>query len=196
MTEATCAAPLPTPFLKRALRAALLHADTYEEVEADKKAIGQATIVVLLASLSSALGFYLRVQWGGFELLDTRPVAFQMLIVALEPVVIWLGGSAFAYMTGATFFRGPDTETDYLEVLRTTGFAFAPACLAVFSFVPPGDLGLVILAVARVWSLVATVVAVRQALDFTTGRAIGTFGTAVALLWLMLWGLSVAPLPG
>jgi len=196
MTEAAETPPSATPFLKRMWRAALLHADTYEEVEADRSSIGQATIVVLLASLASALGFFLRAQSGAFVLLDTRPLAFQMMIVALEPLVIWIGASAFSYMTGATFFRGPDTETDFMEVLRTTGFAFTPACLAVLSFLPPGDLGLAILALARVWNLVATVVAVRQALDFTTLRAVGTFGTAVAMLWLVLWGLSVAPLPG
>jgi hypothetical protein len=179
----------------RVLRAALLHSDTYEEVEADASAIGQATIVVLLASLSSALGFWLRAQSGDFVLIDTRPLAFQMLIVALEPLVIWVGASAFSYMAGATFFRGPETETDFMEVMRTTGFAFTPQLLAIFSFVPPGNLGLAILAGAKLWSLVATIVAVRQALDFTTLRAIGAFGSAVVMLWLMLWGLSVAPLP-
>lgn len=196
MTEATAADPaVPTSFPRRMLRAALLHADTYEEVEADPSSIGQAAIVVLLASLASGLGFFLRAQSGEFVLLDTRPVAFQMVIVALEPVVIWLGASAFSYMVGATFFRGPETETDFMEVLRTTGFAFTPVCLAVLSFVPHFQLGLAMLVISRVWNLVATVVAVRQALDFTTMRAIGTFGSAVAMLWLVLWGLSVAPLP-
>ncbi len=194
MTEAAAPATT-TPFPKRMLRAALLHVDTYEEVEADPSSIGQATIVVLLASLASGVGFWLRAQSGEFVLIDTRPLAFQMVIVALEPLVIWLGASTFSYMVGATFFRGPETETDFMEVLRTTGFAFTPACLALFSFVPPGHLGLGILAIARLWSLVATVVAVRQALDFTTWRAVGTFGAAVAMLWLMLWGLAVAPLP-
>ncbi len=194
MSEAAAAAP-KTPFAKRMLRAALLHVDTYEEVEADPSSIGQATIVVLLACLASGLGFWLRAQSGEFVLIDTRPLAFQMLIVAIEPLVIWLGASAFSYMVGATFFRGPETETDFMEVLRTTGFAFTPACLVLFSFVPPGNLGLGILAVARIWSLVATIVAVRQALDFTTWRAVGAFGSAVLMLWLMLWGLSVAPFP-
>jgi len=96
---------------------------------------------------------------------------------------------------GATFFRGPETETDFAEVLRTTGFAFTPALLRIFAIVPPPALGLGIDLVARAWVFVAFVVAVRQALDFTTPRAIGTFGTAAILLWLILWGLSVAPLP-
>ena len=38
-------------------------------------------------------------------------------------------------------------------------------------------------------------IALRQALDFTTVRAIGTFGTTAVLLYLILWGLTVAPLP-
>ena len=48
---------------------------------------------------------------------------------------------------------------------------------------------------AWLWMVVCGVVAIRQALDFTTGRAIGTFGSAALLLWLIVWGLSVVPLP-
>jgi hypothetical protein len=185
----------PTPLLKRMLRAALLHADTYEEVEADHTSLGQATGIVFAACLAAAIGFWMRLQVGHAVLLDASPVTFQLLIVAVEPLVVWLGGAALSFMIGATFFRGPETETDYAEILRTTGFAFTPALFVAFSFVPPEGLGLTILVVARLWALVATIVAVRQALDFTTIRAIGTFGGAVILLWLLLWGLSVAPLP-
>lgn len=184
-----------TSFVMRMVRAAMLHADTYEEIEADRSSIGQAALVVALACGAAALGFWLRIEAGASVLIDTRPLYFQVAVVGLEPLVIWIGASAFSYMTGASFFRGPETETDFLEVLRTTGFAFTPALLAAFSFVPPGTLGIAILIVARLWSLVATVVAVRQALDFTTARAIGTFGSAVVMLWLVLWGLSVAPSP-
>jgi hypothetical protein len=49
--------------------------------------------------------------------------------------------------------------------------------------------------VARLWVFVAVVVALRQALDYTTLRAVGTFGTAALLVFLVLWGLAVAPLP-
>ena len=31
----------------------------------------------------------------------------RWLLAALEPLVLWLGGSVFAYMVGASFFRGP-----------------------------------------------------------------------------------------
>jgi len=177
------------------LRAALLHADTYEEVEADRSAIGQAFFVVCLASAAATLGFWLRIGPEPDLPPGSLPLTLQVVVIALEPVVLWLGGSALAYMVGSSFFRTPETETDYLEVLRTTGFAFTPGLLSLLAFVPPATVGLVVLGVSRVWTLLACIVAVRQALDFDTLRAIGSFGVATLLLWLLLWGVSVAPFP-
>jgi hypothetical protein len=174
------------------LRAALLHADIYEEVEADRSSIRQAWVVVLAAATAIGVARYLQAAGVG---LTGQPLALQVALSVIEPVVVWLAGSAFAFMVGASFFRGPETETDFAEVLRTTGFAFTPALLRIFAFVPPAALGLSIDWLARLWVLVAVVIALRQALDFTTLRAVGTFWTAAVLLWLVIWGLSTAPLP-
>ena len=105
--------------------------------------------------------------------------------------MFWLGASLFAYMAGASFFRGPHTQTDFAEVLRTTGFAFAPGLLRVLGGLPAIDLAGLHLPptiLADAWIGVASIVAVRQALDFSTARAIGTFGVAYLLLWLLLAG--------
>ena len=59
-----------------------------------------------------------------------------MVLEAVEPLVFWVGASLFAYMVGATFFRGPQTQTDFAEVLRTTGFAFTPGLLRVLGALP------------------------------------------------------------
>jgi hypothetical protein len=176
----------------RMLRAACLHADTYEEVEADHSSIKQAALVVAAACTAIGVARYVQSSGAG---IPVNPLVLQVTLSVMEPLVLWFGGSAFVFMVGATFFRGPETETDFAEVLRTTGFAFTPALLRIFAIVPPPALGLGIDLVARAWVFVAFVVAVRQALDFTTPRAIGTFGIAAILLWLILWGLSVAPLP-
>ena len=178
--------------LRRMIQAALLDADTYEEVEADRRSIFQATLVVGLASISFGLGTAIQSTNAGIAGVQ---LALQVAISALLPPVFWLGGSAFAFMTGASFFRGPETETDFAEVLRTTGFAFTPGLLLVFSCLPPATLGLGIYFLTSLWIVIAGVVAIRQALDFTTARAVGTFGSAMVLLWLMVWGLSVVPLP-
>ncbi len=179
-------------FGRRLLGAALLDADTYEEVEADRASIRQALLVVAGAAVAGGVAsFILRSNAG----LSERHLVFQVTISALLPVVIWIGVSAFSFMVGVSFFRGPETESDFAEVLRTTGFAFAPALLRVFAFLPPQALGLGIDLGALLWSFAAVVVALRQALDFNTLRAVGTFGFAALLLWLLVWGLSVAPLP-
>lgn len=178
--------------LRRMARAALLDAATFEEIEADRRALGQAACVVLLgsAAISAARA------WHGLQAgLPSDRLAFQVLLAAIEPLALWIGGSAFAFMVGASFFRGRQTETDFAEVLRTTGFAFTPALLRGLVIVPPAVLGLSIDLLARAWTFAAVVVAIRQALDFDTPRAIGTFGAAALLLWLVLWGASVAPLP-
>jgi Yip1 domain len=178
--------------LRRMGRAALLRADTYEEVEADPRSIRQALLVVMLACAAIALARWLQAGRAG---VPAERASLQVLISVLEPLVLWVGGSAFAFMVGATFFRGPETETDFAEVLRTTGFAFTPALLRALVWLPPAPLGLAVDLLARVWVFAAVVVAIRQALDFTTARAVGTFGVAALMLWLVLWGASVAPIP-
>jgi hypothetical protein len=189
------ATPGRRSFLARVVGAALLDADTYEEVEADKSSIGQAALIVLLASIAATTGFWLRLETGHSLPPGSLPIGIQLCVIFIEPWVLWLIGSAFTYMVGSSFFRGPETETDYAEVLRTTGFGFVPGVFACLAFVPPSVLGLALLLLARLWMLTACIVAVRQALDFTTARALGTFGVAAGLLWLVLWGLSVTPVP-
>jgi len=181
--------------------AARLHADTYEEVEADGRSIRQAVLVVAITALAGGVG-----SWWLHSVHRGIPAGVSMLPVALEilePFVLWFGGSFFAYTVGATFFRGPETQTDFAEVLRTVGFAFAPGVLRLPGFCLPGLQGLVGLGgsevprivfntTVEIWVLVAGIVAVRQALDFDTRRAIGTYGSAYLLLYLVVLGLSTA----
>ena len=169
---------------RRMWRAARLESALYEEVEAEPRSIGQAASVVLLVSGAGALGAWL----------SGHP-PLRLALEALEPIVFWIGASLFAYMAGATFFRGPHTQTDYAEVLRTTGFAFAPGLLRVLGGFPAIDaagLRFPPTLLADAWVVVASIVAVRQALDFTTARAIGTFGVAYLLLWLLLAGALIS----
>jgi hypothetical protein len=179
-------------FLRRMGRAVRLESQLYEEVEAEHASIRQATLVVLLACLAGGAGTWVRdaVLGGG----TVAQVAARVTLDLVEPLVFWLVGSALAYMVGATFFRGPDTQTDYREVLRTTGFAFTPGLLRGLAFVPPPALGFGLTVFGDLWMLACAIVAVRQALDFTTLRALGTFGAAYAILWLVLQGLVGLPL--
>jgi len=64
----------------------------------------------------------------------------------------------------------------------------------IFTFVTP-PVGALISLVAFVWMFIAMVVAVRQSLDFTTRRAIGTLltGGVIYLVFSLLLGLIFGP---
>jgi hypothetical protein len=160
----------------RMVRAAKLDVDLYEEVEADTGANGQAFAVVLLVSVASGIG------WAIAGAIDSEGIwiLWGFLIGIATSIVGWLVWAAITYWIGSTIFKGPETEATYGQLLRTLGFAQSPGVLRVLVFIP--FLGGLISFAVWVWVLVAGVIAVRQALDFSTGRAIGT----VVVGWLVM----------
>ena len=145
---------------ERMIRAAKLDASLYEEVEADRGALGQATTVVVLASLAAGFGSVARGGVGGF------------LFGSIAALAGWYVWAFLTYWIGTRFLPEPQTQADYGELLRTIGFSSAPGVIRVLGVIPALT-GLVFL-VASIWMLVAMVIAVRQALDYTgTLRAVG-----------------------
>jgi hypothetical protein len=144
--------------------AALLHIDTYEEVEADHTATGQAAGVVALVAIAQAIG---GAGEGGFGI-------FAGVISALLGWLLWAG---ITYLIGAKLFGGTAT---WGELLRTIGFAQTPGVLYVLGLIPVLS-GIIRFGVA-IWVLIAGIIAIRQALDINTGRAILT----AVLGWLAI----------
>ena len=144
---------------ERMIRAAKLDVSLYEEVEADRDALKQATVVVVMSSLAAGVGAS---SYGGIGGLIFGTVA------ALAGWYVW---SFLTYWIGTRFLPEPQTKADYGELLRTIGFSSAPGVLRVLGIIP-GLTGLVFVLVS-IWMLVAMVIAVRQALDYTgTLRAV------------------------
>lgn len=140
----------------RMMGAAMLHIDVYEEVEADSTATSQAAGVVAIVAICSAIGGIS----GGAE------GVFGGLIAALVGWLLWAG---VTYVIGDKLLGGTAT---WGELLRTLGFAQAPGVLYVLGIIPL--LGSLVVVIVGLWILVTSVVAIRQALDFGTGRAIVT----------------------
>lgn len=136
--------------------AALLDVPTYEEVEADGTATSQAGTVVAIVAVASAIGSYA----GG------AGAIVGALVTSLIGWLIWAG---VTYLIGDKLLGGTAT---WGELLRTLGFAQAPGVLFVLGIIP--GLGGVIRTVVSIWILITGVVAIRQALDFSTGKAIIT----------------------
>ncbi len=149
----------------RMMGAATLDLSVYEEVEHDETATGQAAAVVVIVAACQAVGA-----------LGLGPL--RIVGVGVTQLVGWVVWAGVTYFIGTRLFRGTAT---WGELLRTLGFAQAPGVLALLAIVPL--LGWLILPVVAVWMLVAGVVGIRQALDFSTGKAVFT-----ALLgWLVIW---------
>ena len=77
--------------------------------------------------------------------------------------------SAVTYFIGTKIFHGQAT---YGEMLRVTGFAFAPMAFLILSAIP--CIGLAISLVASVWALGAVFIGVREGLDLDFGRTLIT----------------------
>ncbi len=146
----------------RMIRAAMLDAQLYEEVEADKGAMGQAMGVVVLASVAGGVGSG---RLGGLS---------GILIGTVGALVGWFIWAALTYFIGTKILPEPTTRADVGELLRTTGFSSSPGLIRVLGLIP-GITGIVFL-VSGVWMLTAMIIAVRQALDYrSTFRAVGVF---------------------
>ncbi len=151
----------PPTLVGRMIGAAKLDVATYEAVERDVDATPSAMAVVILAALAT----------GFFGVLFGRGLVAAVTLV-LGAIIGWAAYAGVAYLVGTRIFATPETRATWGELLRTLGFAQSPRLLFFLSWIP--ILGLLIALIASIWFLVTTVVAIRQALDFTTGRAIGT----------------------
>ena len=144
----------------RMIRAARLDVGLYEEVEADQSATGQAMAVVVLSSVAA-----------GVATIATRGIG-GIVLGTVGALVGWVVWAYLTYLIGTRLLPEPQTKADVGELLRTLGFASSPGVIRVVGIVPA--LTMLSFLVAAVWMLVTMVVAVRQALDYTsTGRAIG-----------------------
>ena len=167
-----------TSFTDRMIGAAKLDVRIYEEVEGDTNATGQAMGVVLLAALANAIGSGL----GGLG---------PFVVVGIGALIGWAISAFTIYIVGAKLWPESQTRADVGELMRTMGFAQAPGLLRVLGSLP-GVSSFVLFGIS-IWLLVTMVVAVRQALDYSsTPRAVGVCLVAQFLSGLLLL-LFVAP---
>lgn len=166
--------------VQRMIRASKLDISLYEEVEADKTAMGQAMTVVVLSSVAAGIGNMIH---GGI---------LGLLMMALAALVSWYVWAFLTYFIGTKWLPEPQTQADMGELLRTIGFSSAPGVLRVLGIIP--GLGTIVFTVSGIWMLWAMVIAVRQALDYkSTWRAVGVciIGWFIqALVFALLFSLA------
>ncbi len=148
------------------LQAAWLEASFYRRVREHKRYNREALGVVLLAAGANGLAL------GLAALLDRHDLgwAFLGLLGGFWGGLLgWLVLLLLAYSLGRGLFR---SRVSRERLLRTLGYAFSPRLLRLLAFVPV--VGWVLAVLIWLWSLMATVVALREGLGVEAGPAVVT----------------------
>ncbi|MEW6270358.1 MAG: YIP1 family protein [Thermodesulfobacteriota bacterium] len=149
------------PFPDRLVAALRLDRTVFAEVARDADAMGQAAGVVALSSLAQGIG--------GIQATSTTELVGGIVAMVVVGFLGWLASTGVIWLIGVGLLSG---RSDYPELLRTLGFASAPKLLWLAGVLPLGPLYAVLGLVIFVLTLLALVLAVRQALEVTTGRAV------------------------
>jgi hypothetical protein len=157
-----------------------LDPNTFEAIEHDETATGQAAMIVAIVALLGALGNGL---FGAGE----RGFLVSFLSFFIWAIAGWILWSVISYFVGTTFFGGQATVN---EMLRVIGFAYAPQILSIIPCIGP--------LIGALWSLVAGFIAVRQGLDLDNLKAALTIliGFAVYFIGTIIVGLIFGGLGG
>ena len=132
---------------------------TFEEIEHDPNAIGQAVTVIVIAAVAALIGNIFRHGLGS---------GLIGLVATLVGYGIW---TVIVVLVGTKVMPEPATKAGFAEGFRVIGFAASPGVLNVLAIIP--FLGPLISFVIWIWMLVVMVVAVRTVLDYTsTARAV------------------------
>lgn len=173
-------------FLRRVAGALMLDAGIYEDVEADGGAMLQSMLVVVLASLAAGLG-----ATGLYDTPATLRVFAGGSVLAL---ITWLSWAMLTMQIGSRILPTRRTDVTLGQMLRTLGFAAAPGLIQAFAVFP--YMQRPIFGLATVWTLAASVIAVRHALDYESNwraLAVCVIAWAVALGIAIVLGMLSGP---
>ena len=158
-------------FLNRFVRAARLDVGLYREVVADPRMLNQAWITVLIYCMAAS--------WGGFGGVG----AIGTNIAMITTLIGWYIWAFFTYFAASRLLRETQTEIERMDrktVIRAMGFASAPGVVRLLGMIP--GLGTVALVGSTIWMIVASTIAVKQALNFeSTYRA----AAACIIAWII-----------
>jgi hypothetical protein len=160
--------------IDRIVRAIRLDWTVFREIAQDREATKEAAIIVLVVTFLAALG-----GTGGLLMAQvdagTAILGFFVNWFVNGILIGWIGWAILTYFVGAVLFKG---QTDVQEMMRVLGYASAPRLLGLLGFIP--CVGWLFVIAGWVLSLIAGIIAIREAMEFDTGNAIIT----VVISWI------------
>jgi hypothetical protein len=184
-------------FTQRIMGVFRLSGDTFEDIEADKGATGQAAIVVFVVALLSGIGAYVNSSavidmssvmgsLQSFDMASTGSPLGAFMNEFVGAFVAWFVWALMTFLIGGKLFGG---DTNIGEMLRVIGFAQAPRLLAVFSFIP--CIGFILVVVGWMMALIATVIAIQRGTDLDSFKSFGA--VILSFIAVLIVNLFVLP---
>lgn len=147
--------------INRILRVIRFDASVYREVAADANALPQALMVVAAAAILTGLG--------NFGQLGTQSLGGVLVLVVLGVVGSLVGYVLYAgvaSLVARSLFQG---KTDFQEMARTLGFAYAWNGLGILNIIP--CVGGVFVFIGSLVAIVAGIIALRESAEFDMTKA-------------------------
>ena len=170
----------------RMFRAAMLDPLVFDEIKADRESMTQAVQVIIIVFVIGIVTTIVQTLNAPEDTAAQTDLATNIATSGATGILGWLLWAFLAYLLGTGVFGGTAT---YVEMLRAIAFAQAPSVITILSvplvFVPAAGavLGGLLGVAAALWVLIVNVVATRQTLGITTGKAtVITLITAVVLI--------------
>jgi hypothetical protein len=157
------------------LGAALLEAETYQEVAVAPSLRNQAVLVVAITALAAGLGNL----GGGLT---------GLLLAGLAAMIGWGLFALVAYWVATNRYGVPRTHNNLSATLRVLALASTPRLFLLFTFIP--GIGFLVGLAVHTWLLITAVLALETALDMHRRPAIVTAVAGVLpmlLLWALVW---------
>jgi hypothetical protein len=169
----------------RIFRAIRLDWTVFKEIAEDENAMSQAAIIVAVVTFLSSIGTAIGVLIAG-EAFGRAVLSFFVDWIVNGILIGWIGWAIITYFVGTAMFQG---KTDIPEMMRVLGYASAPKLLGLLGFIP--CVGWIFALGGWILSLIAGVIAVREAMEFDTSKAIITvvIGAVVAIVISFILGL-------
>lgn len=159
----------------RIMRAIRLDFTVFREIAEDQAAMTEAAIIVAVVTFMSAIGTFIGslIADAGF---GSALLGFFGTWLISGILLGWILWAVLTYFVGTMLFQG---KTDIPEMMRVLGYANAPNLLGIFAFIP--CVGWLIALAGWILSLIAGVIAIREAMEFDTGKAVIT----VLISWVI-----------
>lgn len=176
--------------MSRVIRVFSFDLSVFQEVEEDQAAIQQAWAIVVIAAVASTIGSAIN------SLLTGRGFTGFLLSLILTPIAFIVGYFLWAlitYWVGVNLFQA---QTDFDEMQRVIGFAQAPRVLGILAIIPClGDLAAFL---AGIYSLILSVMAIKEGLDVEWPQAVitGAIGWAASAILVAIPGIIVSIIVG